>query len=199
MLGTKPTRPLRGSAVARTAARMLDNRMLGLAAFVGLLAMAIGAGGCAARSDIDAGVAERAIDARDDRQRSAADGRDARPDRASSTTASPNCSTTARTATPSRPPRSRTASLSSSRKSTRPRPERRWSQVLRASRAVHRSGRAGRSRNARRSPVLRARRPVSRPVRRKRLGRLRVKLPKANPAEGEMRARRRRRQRRCRR
>ena len=32
---------------------MLNNRMLGLAAFVGLLAMALGAGGCAARSDID--------------------------------------------------------------------------------------------------------------------------------------------------
>jgi TolA-binding protein len=32
---------------------MLNNRMLGLAAFVGLLATALGAGGCAARSDID--------------------------------------------------------------------------------------------------------------------------------------------------
>ena len=32
---------------------MLDNRMLGVAAFAGLLAMALGAGGCAARSDMD--------------------------------------------------------------------------------------------------------------------------------------------------
>jgi TolA-binding protein len=32
---------------------VLDNRMLGLAPLVGLLAMALGAGGCAARSDID--------------------------------------------------------------------------------------------------------------------------------------------------
>src|SRR5271156_2355851 len=52
MLGTKPSRPLRGSAVARTAARMLDNRKLGLGV-VGLLALALGAAGCAAQADVE--------------------------------------------------------------------------------------------------------------------------------------------------
>ena len=52
MLGTKSSRPLRRPAVARTAARMLDSRMLKLG-LAGLVAMAMGAAGCAARSDID--------------------------------------------------------------------------------------------------------------------------------------------------
>jgi TolA-binding protein len=51
MLGTKPPRPLRRPAVARTA-RMHDSRMLKLG-MVGLVAIAMGAAGCAARADID--------------------------------------------------------------------------------------------------------------------------------------------------
>jgi len=52
MLGTKPSRPLRGPAIAQTALRMLDNHKLGLG-IAWLLAMAIGAAGCAAQSDVE--------------------------------------------------------------------------------------------------------------------------------------------------
>jgi TolA-binding protein len=52
MLGTKPARPFRGPAVARMAARMLDSRALNFG-LAGLLAIAMSAAGCAARSDID--------------------------------------------------------------------------------------------------------------------------------------------------
>lgn len=53
MLGTKPSRPLRGPAIAQMAPRMLANGLLKLG-LAGLLAIAMGAAGCAARSDIDA-------------------------------------------------------------------------------------------------------------------------------------------------
>ena len=51
MLGTEPSRPLRGSAVARIA-RMLARRIFGYTGLAAMLALALGAG-CAARADID--------------------------------------------------------------------------------------------------------------------------------------------------
>ena len=62
MLGTEPARPLRGSAVARMAARMFDNRKLGLGV-VGLLALALGAGGLRGAADVS-GTQNEQSDAR---------------------------------------------------------------------------------------------------------------------------------------